>query len=379
MNRTGITDESKFTNVLSQKAQKDFGKKNIGEFENNKRQDNKGFKDKLKKRLDDAKRIDEDPSAFTEPDDKEGEHLEGQILTQVNFMGGIPMPTPYMYLQPQMPPNMYMQCPPVLTPQDQLAALSYQKAQIYAELNELNSKQKKVEEVIQSEGVNRNYACTEDLLNKYNENYEATRKQNNPTGQQYKGADEVAMSVQRLDDLLQRKKENKPIPFVDSYTPQRKGRAKPVSDTQSLTTTFSGHQPQHPPQENYYYGAYPQQMMMPMPMYYQQPQFAPERAFENEAHQNEGDSLEDLNPVEDEDRSDYNTQRSSSNDQKNHESRGVEFTHAALKKEAEAEGYLNKKKKILEQKLANDNKQTKKREETPVPPKKVVLNSGKLH
>lgn len=293
-------------------------------------------------------------------------------------MKGIPLPQyQYYYGQQgfQAYPGQMNPIQPLLTPQDQLAALEYQKALLYADIESVNAKMKKVDLVAQKEGANRHFTCTDEYLNKKNSNYRGTM----PFEQQNKRADEVASSIQKLDDLLQRKKENKPIPFVDSYTPQRKAKNKIIQKNAkndqpaylpgtevklSNTMPEKFQHPDHPtypmmtmlppqfypgmPQPQWYTGYYPAQGQAMMPSQHREEQ--------------DRDSLENTNPME---QVSENSKEDDEEDEKtpDENSRGVSFPHHGLQKEAEAEGYLNKKKRQVEQLLAKEAKPTKKKEQ----------------
>lgn len=276
------------------------------------------------------------------------------------------------YPQPVYSPG-FGHYPQILSPQDQLAALEYQKAQLYADLNQLNSNIKKVDIVAQKEGANRHFTCTDEYLNKKNPHYDGQffpeQKGVN------RNADEVAQSVQRLDELLQRKKENKPIPFVTNYTPQRKGKTKGKDQKSQISET--------PSNMNYTMPStgYVQPAINPMatfvhPQYYQmQPQWIPQQpmvyqqqfAGQAQKHENydpgdqDEDSLEATNPMQEV--SERSEEEEDPDQTQAKDGRGVTFTHHGLKREAEADGYLNKKKRILEHKMAQETKPTKKKEE----------------
>lgn len=374
-------------------AQKQNEKPKPG-FKDNK---NRGFKDRLQRKIEDAKRIDEDPSAFTEGPEKERDvtNHEDQILTQVNFMGGTPVPQNQMYYQQQMYGAPYGGQYQMYSAQDQLAALEYQKAQIYADLKDMSSKIKKVDIVAQKEGANRHYTCTDEYLNKNNPHY-----QGNFFPEQARvnrKADDVAQSVQKLNDLLQKKKENKPIPFVTNYTPQRKGKSKAKdqkSQLQDTTSILSNTMPNtanqyptmnpmatfvHPqyyqmapqwiPHQQMAYHPYPQQPQpnYPHPHNYPHPQRGHHHnhAIDHDAQADDcdGDSLDATNPMQE-------VSERSDDDDRDHaqanDGRGVTFDHHGLKREAEADGYLNKKKRLIEQRMAMDAKPVKKKDDNSV-------------
>jgi hypothetical protein len=102
--------------------------------------------------------------------------------------------------------------------------LEHQKAQLHAELQMLNQYQPKINQLADEIGINRDYIKTDDLLNKYNPDYEPTPKADKYS-RPLQSANEVMQSIERLDEMYKLKRENKPIPFVDNYTPMRKKKA----------------------------------------------------------------------------------------------------------------------------------------------------------
>lgn len=204
------------------------------------------FKDKLKKKLQDARKIDEDPSAFIEPDSQDlGYHHQANQQNASPAFGQQPanyFPNPmHMYTQYMMYPNgqvfaapgVQMMMPQMAGPPagyfpvngDPKVMIEHQKQVLIAELREIENQKQKVRNIEAENNVNTRFKKTDDILNKYNEDYELEESQI-AYARPAKSKEEILESIQKLDSLLQKKKGNQPIPFIDQYTPSRK---KPVT------------------------------------------------------------------------------------------------------------------------------------------------------
>ena len=270
----------------------------------------KGFVNKLKSRLEDAKRIDEDPSAFTEQDTVSD--IRGMHPAQFQAQNGpiqVPMhqmPVQAYYPQYQagiMPMNMGYSGPQGKVPSSPLEInqmlLLQQEQMNKAELAYLESRKGQLIHGV--DGLNTGYKKTEDFLNKYNSEYSDPQK--SISGESRPRTEEaVLMSIEKLDQLLQLKKENKPIPFVQNYTPMRKSKKDAtLKATQTLTSMNS--------------------TTSKMPA------------------TSMNDSLEDTNPLE------------QVLEQEEEESRSGQFGHSSSQSKKQAAGYLSIKKKSEEQKI----------------------------
>ena len=201
----------------------------------------------------DAKKIDEDPSAFIDQDSIQEEDRRGnpdlskhnpgvsqnqqaqnyqmyfhpmhQQMMMMNMMnGGVPM----MY-HPSMniaPPGYF----PVNN--DPMIAIEHQRQVLQAELREIESQKERIREVENENMVNTKYRKTEDILNKYNKDYELDESQmaySKGMNHKPKTQEEILESIQKLDELLDRKKANNPIPFIQTYTPNRQKHQQVIS------------------------------------------------------------------------------------------------------------------------------------------------------
>ena len=159
--------------------------------------------------------------------------------------------------QPMLVPGMGYPTPMSMgsgmSPQD---FVDLQVQQIYAELEQLRSLETKVTEAVQANGVNRELKNTDDFLNKYNPEYcspegepqgpllgDSLMFQNGTDRQELvrRRKEELLCSLQKLDELYQNKLQNKPIPFMDHYTPIRK---------KTTQGDASGHQKHHNPEDD---------------------------------------------------------------------------------------------------------------------------------
>ncbi len=241
-NKTGISEDSKLGSLLNHqfapKHQYSELTRPLKQTANHnlKLAQEGRFKDKLKKKLQDAKKIDEDPSAFIEPDSQDlgsqqpapqassqpqtgyysGPNMYAQYLVYPNGQMVSTAGMPLMLPQMAYPPASYY---PVTSDPKQI--IEHQKQILLAELREIESQKQKVRAVEAENQVNTRFKKTEDILNKYNEDYELEESQlafTRPT----KSKQEIMDSIQKLDSLLLKKKANQPIPFIDTYTPARK-------------------------------------------------------------------------------------------------------------------------------------------------------------
>lgn len=158
-NRTGLSEDSRYSNLLSHKSETNrFSKKKEVAHEKAKAKketrNSQGFKNKLEKTLQDAKRIDEDPSCFEDSPDNPTE------MTQQTVQGFYQPAYPvYLYPQPvMMVPQVHQP-----TPSPGLASLTYQKEKILAELAQLGQLEKEALQKAQNLGAG-SYKHTADWL-----------------------------------------------------------------------------------------------------------------------------------------------------------------------------------------------------------------------
>ena len=190
----------------------------------------KSLRDKFRLKLEHGKQIQNDPDAFTN---------ESQITINQN--------TTLNKFNPHNPANFP-------TTKNEIGKFDNEIEKLEAELNNLNQYVPQINKVEKFVGVNKGYRHTKDFLNKHNQNYELEETMG------YHEEDEIEESVDRLDDLLAKKKQGQGIPFVGGPARVRRNPQPHPNNQQNYypPQQMNQYPPQNPP-----YGSIPHQGHMP--------------------------------------------------------------------------------------------------------------------